>query len=105
MLVGGTQASARLISQQALNAMTMREALTPPTVFMPRKFVPVAYGVNVQNFAHFVSPMVHPTTGETIVRMSDCVQGIEPCECKGKGYQLVGNRVFRLGSIKELRKE
>jgi len=20
------------------------------------------------------------------VRMSDCVQGIEPCECKGKGH-------------------
>jgi len=40
------------------------------------------------------------------VRMSDCcLQGIKPCERKGKGYQLVGNRVFRLGSIKELRKE
>ena len=40
------------------------------------------------------------------VRMSDCcLQGIEPCEWKGKRYQWVGNRVFRLGSIKELRKE
>ena len=30
------------------------------------------------------------------VRMSDCcLQGIEPCECKGKGYQWVGNQVFR----------
>ncbi len=35
MLGGGTQASARLISQQALNAMTIREALTPPTAFTP----------------------------------------------------------------------
>jgi hypothetical protein len=40
MLGGGTQASARLICQQALNAMTMQEALTPPMVFTPRKFVP-----------------------------------------------------------------
>jgi hypothetical protein len=40
------------------------------------------------------------------VAMSDCcLQGIEPCEWKGKRYQWVGNRVFRLGSIKELRKE
>ena len=66
MLGGGTRASTRLISQQALNAITMREALTPPMVFTPRKFVPVAYEDNVQNFAHFVSPMIHPTTGETI---------------------------------------
>ena len=30
------------------------------------------------------------------VRMFDCcLQGIEPCECKGKGYQWVGNQVFR----------
>ena len=38
--------------------------------------------------------------------LSDCcLQGIKPCKCKGKGYQWVGNWVFRLGSIKELRKE
>ena len=38
--------------------------------------------------------------------MSDCcLQGIKPCEWKGKGYQWFGNRVFRLGSRKELRKE
>ena len=31
-----------------------------------------------------------------VVRMSDCcLQGIKPCECKGKGYQWVGNWVFR----------
>ena len=35
MLAGGTQASARLISQQALNAMTMQEALTPLAAFTP----------------------------------------------------------------------
>jgi hypothetical protein len=66
MLGGGTRASPRLISQQALNAMTMRETLTPPMVFTPRKFVPIAYEDNVPNFAHFASPMIHPTTGETI---------------------------------------
>ena len=40
------------------------------------------------------------------VRMSDCcLQGIEPCECKRKGHRWIDNRVFRLGSRKELRKE
>ena len=29
------------------------------------------------------------------VRMSDCVQGIEPCECKGKGHRF--RRVGLLG--------
>jgi len=66
MLGGGTWASATLISQQALNTMTMREALTPPSAFTPRTFVPIAFENNVPNFAHFASPMVHPTTGETI---------------------------------------
>jgi predicted Zn-ribbon and HTH transcriptional regulator len=33
-----------------------------------------------------------------IVRMSDCgLQGIQPCECKEKGYQWFDNQVFRLG--------
>jgi len=66
MLGGGTRASPRLISQQVLIAMTIREALTPPRVFTPQKFVPVACKDNVPNFAHFASPMFHPTTGEII---------------------------------------
>ena len=58
--------NARLISQQALNVMTMREALTPLADFTPQKLVPTEYEDNVPNYAHFASPMVHPTTGETI---------------------------------------
>ena len=49
-----------------LNAMTMREALTPPSAFTPQTFVPIAYKNNAPNFAHFASLMIHPTTGETI---------------------------------------
>jgi hypothetical protein len=34
--------------------------------------------------------------------MSDCcLQGIEPCECKGEGHQLIGNQVFRLAEEKK----
>ena len=46
--------------------MTMQEALTPPSAFAPRTFVPIAYKNNVLNFAHFALSMAHPTTGETI---------------------------------------
>ena len=80
MLGGGTRASARLISQQALNAMTMREALTPPQIFTPRKFVQVAYADNVQHFAHFASPMIHPTTGETISSYKRLMNDAETAE-------------------------
>ena len=80
MLGGGTRASARLISQQALNAMTMREALTPPQIFTPRKFVPVTNAVNVQNFAHFASPMIHPTTGEAISSYKRLMNDAETAE-------------------------
>ena len=44
----------------------MREAITPPTAFTPRKFVQIASDDYVPSYAHFALPMVHPTTGETI---------------------------------------
>jgi hypothetical protein len=65
-LIKYREKSARLSSQQALNVMTMQEALTPPSAFTPRTFVPIAYENNVLNFAHFASSMAHPTTGQTI---------------------------------------
>jgi hypothetical protein len=58
--------SARLVSQQALNAMTMRKAINALVVFTPRHFVRKAYKDHIPNYAHFASLMVHPNTGETI---------------------------------------
>ena len=63
---GGIRAIARLISQQALNALTMKEALYAPKNFAQRKYVHHNFVENVPNYAHFAPPMVHPTTGETI---------------------------------------
>jgi hypothetical protein len=65
MLGGGTRASARLISQSALNTMTMQEALTISLPFTPRKLAPTTY-TDSTNCAHFTAPMIHPTTGEII---------------------------------------
>jgi hypothetical protein len=58
--------SARLISQQALNAMSMCEAINTPGAFTPKHFVCKTYEDHIPNYAQFASPMVHPTRGETI---------------------------------------
>jgi hypothetical protein len=65
MLGEGTRASARLISQRALTAMTLQEALASPIAFTPRKLVPPTY-TDSTNYTHLAAPMIHPTTGEII---------------------------------------
>jgi hypothetical protein len=65
-LPGGVRASARLVSQQALHAMMMKEAVYAPDVFMPNNITHKSYKSMVPTYAHFTSPMVHPTMGETI---------------------------------------
>jgi len=63
---GGIRANARLISQHALNALTMKEALYAPTIFAQQDYAHHKFFENVPSYTHFASPMVHPTTGETI---------------------------------------
>jgi hypothetical protein len=63
---GGIRANAKLISQHALNALTMKEALYAPQAFAQRNYEHHNFVENVPNYAHYASPMVHPTTGETI---------------------------------------
>jgi hypothetical protein len=63
---GGIRANTKLISQHALNALTMKEALYAPQVFVQRNYEHHNFVENVPNYTHFASPMVHPTTGETI---------------------------------------
>jgi hypothetical protein len=46
--------------------MTMKEALYPPTAFSPSHLMMLAFVDKIPNYAHYASPMVHPTTGETI---------------------------------------
>jgi hypothetical protein len=58
-------AQSYIISQQALNAMTMKEALYLPAAFSPSHLTMPAVGDNIPNYAHYASLMVHPTTRET----------------------------------------
>ncbi len=60
------QAQQRLLSQQAINVLTIREKATYQPIFTPlalvkHKIVPV-----VQKFEHYTNPMVYPVTRETI---------------------------------------
>jgi hypothetical protein len=43
---------------------------------------------------------------QLIVRMCDCcLEGIEPCKCKGNGHQWMGNQVFRLAEEEKKKKK
>jgi ankyrin repeat protein len=56
--------------------------------------------------ANAVVEVLMPYLNEASVRMSDCVRGIEPCECKGKGHRF--RRVGLLGCfslVKMMRRE
>jgi hypothetical protein len=77
---GGIRASARLVSQQALNAMTMQEVLTPPASFTQWHFVQKSYKDTIPNYAHFALPMVHPTTGEIISSYKQLMNDPETAE-------------------------
>jgi hypothetical protein len=61
-----SKARSCIISQQALNAMMMKEALYPPVAFSPSHLTMPAFMDKIPNYAHYASLMVHPTTGETI---------------------------------------
>jgi hypothetical protein len=56
----------RIISQQVLNALTLTEALSLSAAFSPSKLTMSAFVDTIPNYAHYASPMVHSTTGETI---------------------------------------
>ncbi len=79
-------ASARLVSQQALNAMTMRKAINAPAVFTPRHFVCKAYEDHIPIYAHFASPMVPPTTAETITSYKRLMNDPETTEIWQTAY-------------------
>jgi hypothetical protein len=85
-LPGGIRASAPLIGQQALNMLTMKEALNPPRAFTPKHFVHKLYKEHIPNYAHFASPMVHPTTGETITSYKQLMHDFQTADVWQTGF-------------------
>jgi hypothetical protein len=60
------QATQRIVTQQAINVLTIKEKVTFNTMFMPRDFIQHAVIPFTHHFKHFVNPTVHPVTRETI---------------------------------------
>ena len=61
-----TQAQQQLVSQQAINVLTIREKATYQPIFTPLALIKHAIVPVVHKFEHYANPMVHPVTGETI---------------------------------------
>ena len=59
-------ATSRIVTQQALNVMTLKERVTDQGMFTPRALKRVGITTGPVKFEHYASPMVHPITGETI---------------------------------------
>lgn len=75
-----SRARSNIISQQALNTMMMKEALYPPSVFSPSNLILPAFVDKIPNYAHYASPMIHPTTGETITSYKRLMNNPETAE-------------------------
>ncbi len=55
----------------------MKEAINPPPAFTPGHFVHKACKDHIPNYAHFASPMVHPTMGITITSYKQLMNNSE----------------------------
>jgi hypothetical protein len=62
-----TRARQQLVSQQAINVLTIREKSNYQPSFTPRALIQHAIIPDVHKFEHYANPMVHPVSGETIL--------------------------------------
>jgi hypothetical protein len=56
----------RLVTQQAINVLTIQEEVSLDTMYTPQAMMYKQAQVLPTMFEYFASPMVHPMTGETI---------------------------------------
>jgi hypothetical protein len=61
-----TNARQRIVTQQAINILTIQEQVFMSTIHMPRKLMKINSIPMPIKFEHFASPIVHPVTGKTI---------------------------------------
>ncbi len=56
----------RVVTQQAINVLTIQEKVSINRVFTPTALMEFAVMHGPTRFEHYANPMVHPVTGETI---------------------------------------
>jgi hypothetical protein len=61
-----SRARQRIMTQQAINVLTIQEKVLMNTMCTPRFLMKYAVKQLAPNFEHYANPMVHPVTGETI---------------------------------------
>ncbi len=59
-------AQQRLVTQQAINVLTIQEEVSLDTMYTPQAMINEEAQVLPTMFEHFASPMLHPMMGETI---------------------------------------
>ena len=72
-----TAAKSRVVSQQAINVLTILEQATADTIFTPRHLQPIIQQPRTPNMKHYANPIVHPVTGQTISSYKKAIQ--DPC--------------------------
>ena len=75
-----TRARHRLVTQQAINALTIQEKVEIRASFIPIALQKHHIQQIAQNLEHYENPMVHPTTGETIPSYKRLVKDPETAE-------------------------
>jgi hypothetical protein len=61
-----SRARQRIVTQQAINVLTIQEKVLMNTMCTPRVLMKYAVKQFATNFEHYANPMVHSITGETI---------------------------------------
>jgi hypothetical protein len=56
----------RIVTQQAINVLTIQEKASTDTLCTPRALMKYAVKQTPPHFEHYANPMVHPVTGKTI---------------------------------------
>jgi hypothetical protein len=54
----------RIVTQQALNVMTIQEQVANNVAFTPQSLKPSGVTHGPMRFEHYANPMVHPITGK-----------------------------------------
>jgi hypothetical protein len=57
-----------VVTQQAINVLTIQENVATNTAFMPKTLLEFVVTHGPTKFELYVNPMVYPITGETISR-------------------------------------
>jgi len=69
-----TRAMSRIVSQQAINVLTIQEQATANNIFTPHRLTQHKMHPYVPKMEHYANPVIHPVTGKTISSYKKAMQ-------------------------------